>query len=126
MPTSIFLGGVGALWAPHVTQSLGYTPAEFQTMLVTLAAIIGLGLAGIAGDHLMARAGIDKHTRFGIWTGAIFGPYAASMGATAWGHPTLSHMLGVAVTVFMFGFGYHMHKITDHLETLAARFIGGS
>lgn len=126
MSTSIFLGGVGALWAPHITQYLGYMPAELQTTLLTLAVIIGLGLAGLGGDYLMARAGIDKHTRFGIWTGAVFGPYAANMASIGWGHPTLSHMIGVIATVFMFGFGYHMHKITDHLETLAARFSGGS
>ena len=98
-------------WIFYLTKEWGYAPYRGWGIALSLGMYIG-SLAGVFSiDYLLARAGIRRTIRSGVWASAFIGPYLGLAAFNAWGHPVWSQVAGVAGTVTAFVITYLVDRL---------------
>lgn len=104
----ILIAVVSYPWIAQQVKAWGYVPYRG----LGIALVLGLGLGVLAAvllvDYILARVGMEKRIRSGLWLAAALGPAASLAVWNQWGHPVWSQVAGIASTLFGFGLGYFM------------------
>jgi hypothetical protein len=82
----------------------------------SLGTVIAIGiffvfiLAIVLIDDLLARAGIQRPIRSGIWASAVLGPVLGFAAFSQWGHPIWSQIIAFASAILTFGVIYLLDR----------------
>ena len=99
------------LWASDLTLRLGYHPTRGLGSLIFVSFGLALALIVILVNSLLARTGIDRTVRSGLWLAAVLGPYIGLLVQSRWKNPTLGHLAGFGSAVLAFWISLLLDKL---------------
>ena len=101
----------------YLAKEFGYDPLKKvegpQDILVPIGLMLAIWVNTRGLDFLLARFGLQKSTRIGIWVGAFGGIAAANLVLRYSGYVFLSWTFGVLCTALLAGLA---HRATVHLN----------
>lgn len=106
--SGILIAVVSYRWIAQQVKAWGYVPYRGLGIALTLGLGLGVLAAVLLVDYALARVGIEKRIRSGLWLAAAWGPAASLTVWNEWGHLVWSQVAGIAGTFLGFGLGYFM------------------
>jgi predicted regulator of Ras-like GTPase activity (Roadblock/LC7/MglB family) len=97
-------------WVSHLVREWGYVPYGGTGIAIVFGMGLGILLTVQLIDYVLARVGLEKPIRSGIWLAAALGPTSGFTVLNEWGHPVGSHVVGSLSTVLAFGLGYFLDR----------------
>jgi hypothetical protein len=106
----IFPAIFGIRWVFQLIKEWDSLPYRNLKIVIAFAAFFVFVLAVVLVDDLLARAGIQRPIRSGVWASVILGPVIGLEAFSRWGQPVWSQIIGFTSAVLAFGMIYLLDK----------------
>ncbi len=100
-------------WISGSLKSMGYVPYRGMGLAIGLAQALLTALLVLGVDYGLARLGLAKPVRSGVWWSAMFGPLTGFAVFNEWGSQMWGQVTAVVSTLAAFALGYAVDVYAD-------------